>query len=160
MQRKELPHVWEETTIESLFLVNPGHKGMVINDETEVSFIPMTKIEENTNRIDITDFRSYKDVKKGYTKFIENDLLFAKITPCMENGKIVIAKNLNNKIGCGTSEVYVFRSKGSCLTKYLYYYVSQRSFRSYCVNNFTGAVGHRRVPKLCLLYTSPSPRDS
>ena len=88
-----------------------------------------------------------KDAYSGYTYFSDNDVLLAKITPCFENGKIGIAKNLFNGIGFGSSEFIVFRNKGIVLQDYLYYYLSQKSFRHQGKNRMGGAVGHKRLAK-------------
>jgi type I restriction enzyme S subunit len=141
-----LPKSWEVTSISEVFSINPGHSGIDISDDTEVSFVPMPEIEEGTGRLNPGVSRLYKDVKKGYTKFAEGDVLFAKITPCMENGKIAIAEGLINGVGCGTTEVFVFRQQGSVLAKYLFYYLVQKNFRQYAKSKFNGAVGHLRVP--------------
>ncbi len=143
----ELPKGWKIVAINDVFKVNPGHKGQDIPDNLEVTFLPMPNISEEANVIDTSEVREYKKVKSGYTKFVESDVLFAKITPCMENGKLAIANGLKNKIGCGTTELHVFRATGKCVSKYLYYYLHQKDFRSYCRSQFNGAVGHQRVPK-------------
>jgi type I restriction enzyme S subunit len=144
---KELPTGWVEAQISDLFYVNPGHKGLVIHDEMMVSFIPMPAIMEKTNTIIEHESRPYGKVNKGYTKFIEGDVLFAKITPCMENGKIAIAKGLVNEIGTGTTELHVFRTREIYDTKLLYYFLIQQEFRDLCKYNFSGAVGQQRISK-------------
>jgi type I restriction enzyme S subunit len=73
--------------------------------------------------------RELKDVAGSYTYFAENDVLLAKITPCFENGKIGIARNLTNGTGFGSSEYIVFRSKGEINQDYLFYFLSRESFR-------------------------------
>jgi type I restriction enzyme S subunit len=88
-----------------------------------------------------------KDVYKGYVYFAENDVLLAKITPCFENGKLGIARNLKNGIGFGSSEYVVFRSKGDINPEYLFYFLSRNQFRVEGARLMSGAVGHKRVPK-------------
>jgi hypothetical protein len=68
------------------------------------SFVPMDAIDEATGEINRLATRPYKDVAKGYTSFIENDVLLAKITPCMENGKCALARGLRNGIGFGSRD--------------------------------------------------------
>lgn len=144
--KNSLPTGWEVTKIADVFAVNPGHAGVDVADDDDVSFVPMPEIEQETGKLNATTLRPYGEVKKGYTKFVEGDVLFAKITPCMENGKIAIASGLVNGLGCGTTEVFVFREKGAGLAKYLFYYLVQKSFRRYAKSKFNGAVGHLRVP--------------
>jgi type I restriction enzyme S subunit len=91
--------------------------------------------------------RTLKDVYGAYTYFEDNDVLLAKITPCFENGKVGIARNLKNGIGFGSSEFIVFRSEGKVIPEYLYYYLSQESFRQEGKAMMAGAVGHKRVSK-------------
>ena len=84
-------------------------------------------------------------VKKGFTAFSENDVLFAKITPCMENGKMAIVPRLISGIGFGSTEFHVLKPCENVNSKYLYYYVSSGIFRADAEHNMTGAVGQKRV---------------
>ena len=92
------------------------------------------------------DERKLRDVKKGYTYFANGDVVFAKITPCMENGKIAIAKNLKNGIGFGTTEFHVIRAKSNVLPKWIYYILRQPFFRDIAKGKMTGSAGQKRVP--------------
>lgn len=147
MEKEKLPKGWVEVQIKDVFKINPGHKDIEIDDDDDVSFIPMPSILAEANKIENIVKKKYREVKKGYTKFVEDDVLFAKITPCMENGKIAVAKNLINSIGCGTTEVHVFRSIGLFSNKLLFYFLVQPGFREFCKNNFSGAVGQQRISK-------------
>ena len=71
----------------------------------------------------------------------------AKITPCFENGKLGIARNLKNGIGFGSSEYIVFRSNGEVVPDYLYYFLARNQFREEGAKRMSGAVGHKRVSK-------------
>jgi type I restriction enzyme, S subunit len=116
-------------------------------DDIEVSFIPMRNVEEETGKIDSSSKRYYKEVKKGYTPFANGDILFAKITPCMENGKIAIANNLYNGIGFGSTEFHIIRLKHKDLiTKYFFYYLLQEKFRKQARRYMKGTAGQLRVP--------------
>lgn len=111
-----------------------------------VSFIPMSAISENGS-IETTIQKSYNEVKTGFTYFIENDVLFAKITPCMENGKGAIAKELCNGVGFGSTEFHVLRPiKGKSNSYWLYTLTSLKHFRVDAATNMTGSAGQRRVP--------------
>ena len=80
---------WGITTLGKCCELNPKRpKG--INDDLAVSFVPMPAVSEQ-GEIDCTDIKPYSEVKKGFTYFAEHDVLFAKITPCMENGKGAVA---------------------------------------------------------------------
>ena len=117
-----------------------------IDDSTEVSFVSMPSVSED-GKIDTTDIRRYSDVKKGYTSFKENDVLFAKITPCMENGKGAIARGLRNGYGCGSSEFHVLRSNDKAMPEWIYCLTSWQRFREKAEKHMTGSAGQRRVPK-------------
>ena len=128
--------------------INP--KTREIDDDTEVSFVPMPSVTED-GKIDTSDIRSYQDVKKGYTVFQEGDVLFAKITPCMENGKGAIAYGLMNGKGCGSSEFHVLRPNKDVVTaEWIYYLTAWEWFRNEAEKHMTGSAGQKRVPKAYL----------
>lgn len=128
--------------------INP--KTREIDDDTEVSFVPMSSVSED-GKIDTSDIRSYQDVKKGYTVFQEGDVLFAKITPCMENGKGAIAYGLMNGKGCGSSEFHVLRpNKDVATAEWIYYLTAWEWFRNEAEKHMTGSAGQKRVPKAYL----------
>lgn len=114
--------------------------------ELMVSFVPMTAVSEK-GEIDVSAERLYDEVKTGFTYFAEDDVLFAKITPCMENGKGAIARGLRNGIGFGSTEFHVLRPiKGKSNPFWLYCLTSFEEFRVDAANNMTGSAGQRRVP--------------
>jgi type I restriction enzyme S subunit len=116
-------------------------------DDLNVSFLPMKAIEEKTGRFDASDIRKYAEVRKGYTFFQNGDILFAKITPCMENGKIAVVDNLKNGIGFGSTEFHVIRLLSRDISrKILFYYLLQDGFRKDAQRNMTGSAGQLRVP--------------
>jgi type I restriction enzyme S subunit len=142
----QLPEGWALTKITEVSAINPKFSNEGISDDTDVSFIPMRAVEELTGRIDLSLTREINEVKKGYTSFIDDDLLFAKITPCMENGKIAIVKGLKNGIGFGSTEFHVIRIAKLLNNKYFFYYVIQDTFRDYAKRNMQGTAGQLRVP--------------
>lgn len=145
----EIPKGWEVKKLGEICEINPKTEILLLNESDEVSFIPMASVEAETNIF--TESKSkFSKVKKGYTKFRDNDILFAKITPCMENGKICIVNNLKFGIGFGSTEFHVIRPNKNTLSKYIYYFVSQISFRQMAQIYMTGAVGQRRVPSKIL----------
>ncbi len=111
-----------------------------------VSFVPMPAVSEN-GAIDTSEVKTYDEVKTGFTYFAEYDVLFAKITPCMENGKGAVAIGLTNGIGFGSTEFHVLRPIASKSNPYwLYTLLSFDSFRKDAAANMTGSAGQRRVP--------------
>ena len=112
----------------------------------EVSFVPMPAVTERGG-IDTTSIKEYDEVKTGFTYFAENDVLFAKITPCMENGKGAVARGLHNGIGFGSTEFHVLRPiSGKTNPYWIYTLTTFSQFRIDAANNMTGSAGQRRVP--------------
>lgn len=126
--------------------INPRFDRNALSDDLEVSFVAMASVETGTGRLDATTVRRFGEVKKGYTIFHEGDVLFAKITPCMENGKMAVARDLRNGIGCGSTEFHVLRPKPGVDANYVYHFVSSARFRREAAHHMTGAVGQKRVP--------------
>ena len=112
----------------------------------EASFVPMQAVTEH-GEIDATAIKEYDEVKTGFTYFAEDDVLFAKITPCMENGKGAVAKGLHNGIGFGSTEFHVLRPISGVTNPYwIYTLTAFTQFRVDAANNMTGSAGQRRVP--------------
>ncbi|MEU5463488.1 restriction endonuclease subunit S [Streptomyces althioticus] len=144
----ELPAGWARATIAELCDVNPRGFDQEPDDEDFVSQVPMAAVEAGTGRIDASTQVRYGDIKKkSLTRFQENDVLFAKITPCMENGKIAKAQGLVGGRALGSTEFHVLRSRGAVLPEYLMHYLLQRSVRVIAEQHMSGAVGQRRVPR-------------
>lgn len=112
-----------------------------------VSFAPMENLGINQKYLHSTAKRNLDEVAGSYTYFANGDLLLAKITPCFENGKLGIAKDLVNGIGFGSSEYIVFRPDSSLNNEFLYYFLSRQSFRDEGAQQMLGAVGQKRVSK-------------
>lgn len=136
---------WGLTTLGKCCELNP-RRSKGIDDELLVSFVPMPAVFED-GRIDPTETKKYAEVKKGFTYFAENDVLFAKITPCMENGKGCIAEGLVNGLGAGSTEFHVLRPiAGKSNPYWLYILTMQEAFRSSARKAMTGTGGQLRVP--------------
>ena len=115
-----------------------------------VSFVPMPAVSES-GKIDASQIKAYDEVKAGFTYFAENDVLFAKITPCMENGKGAVAVGLCNNIGFGSTEFHILRPINNKSNPYwLYSLTSFDAFRKDAADNMTGSAGQRRVPAVFL----------
>ncbi len=117
------------------------------DSDTQVTFVPMTVVDEETGSIQAPDIRPYSEVAKGYTHFLNGDVLFAKITPCMENGKAAIATNLVNGLGFGSTEFHVLRAEPEVLPEWVFYFVRRESFRCQAKASFTGSAGQQRVSR-------------
>ncbi len=126
--------------------VNPKLDKTQFEDNLDVSFVPMPAVEAESGQINVTETKKFIDVKKGYTTFQERDVIFAKITPCMENVKMAIVPSVKNDLGFGSTEYHILRSFSGISPQYVYHYVSSKLFRLEAEHNMTGAVGQRRVP--------------
>lgn len=141
-----LPRSWELVPLAEIAAINPPGGTFNAEDDELVSFVPMPAVRELCGQMDTSDARPYSEVKKGYTRFVEGDVLFAKITPCMENGKIAVARGLINGKGCGSTEFHVLRADGGILPDWLRYFIVQDAFRGEAQRHMSGAVGQLRVP--------------
>ena len=115
----EIPNGWEWCRVSSLFLINPK---VVAEDNTSAAFIPMEAISAGYG----SEFRYYEkkwgEIKSGYTAFADNDIAFAKITPCFQNRKSVIFEGLPNGIGAGTTELKILRTYGETINRWFVLY--------------------------------------
>lgn len=131
--------------LSSLVEIDPAIKFSELNKDTTISFIPMECIDEKYGEISEQREISISQIK-GYTKFVEGDLLWAKITPCMQNGKSAIARHLKNSVGCGSTEYYVIRPKTEdLLIDYVYLILRHPEVLKSAQNSFGGSAGQQRV---------------
>ncbi|MBP1934922.1 restriction endonuclease subunit S [Ammoniphilus resinae] len=143
---------WEMVRLGDVCTINPPKKLTqdLYMELNEVSFIPMSDVTED-GRINTSNKRNYSDVSNGFSYFIEDDVLFAKITPCMENGKGTIARGLINGLGVGSTEFHVLRPNKNLVTSdWVYRFLSYSGFRKIAERNMTGSAGQKRVPKAFL----------
>jgi len=140
---------WELKPLNEVCQIRPPKREAkeVLGENDFVSFVPMKVLGEDEKSFNSIENKKLSEVTSSYTYFKNNDVLLAKITPCFENGKLGIAKNLTNEIGFGSSEFIVYRALDSLHPEYLYYFLSQESFRIIGKSQMTGAVGHKRIPK-------------
>ena len=125
--------------------INPRRPNINLHDTDKVSFVPMSAVSENGHLVDMID-EEYGKVKKGFTYFENNDVLFAKITPCMENGKGAIAHGLTNGIGMGSTEFHVLRPIDEISSPYWLLALTQMPvFRERAAKNMSGTGGQKRV---------------
>ena len=129
----EIPQGWEWCRVSSVFWINPK---VSAKDDDIAAFIPMEAISAGYG----SEFRFYekqwKEIKSGYTAFEDNDIAFAKITPCFQNRKSVIFNGLPNGIGAGTTELKILRTYGETINRYyaLYflespYFIDEATFK-------------------------------
>jgi len=141
----KLPCGWALSRLEEIAMLNPRHPSH-LDPSIEVSFVPMPAVDENGWKLKSSQKRPLGEVRKGYTHFANGDVLVAKITPCMENGKAAVAEDLVNGLGCGTTELHVIRPIQDIQSKFLYHFVHSEHFRKAARQNMTGTAGQLRVP--------------
>lgn len=141
---------WEITTIGEIAEINPRLGKSDFDDDTLASFVPMKCVEAESGRCVPPENKKVGEVKKGYTPMQDGDVIIAKVTPCMENGKAAVVRGLKNGIGFGSTEFYVLRPSERILPEFLFYFIIQQSFRREAERYMTGAVGLRRVPRTFL----------
>ncbi len=146
IQRENLPESWVVAPISHIADLNvrsfcplPGAVDELVH------FVPMSAVEEEFGGINISQRRPLGEVKKGYTSFLSDDVLFAKITPCMENGKVAIVPALPNHVAYGSTEFHVLRAQDGIRAAWLAYFISQSEFRRFARQHMTGSAGQLRV---------------
>ena len=141
----ELPAHWTTLAIKHVAQLNPSKSCISIEKMKGMcSFIPMEKLKFNSLCLD--EIKGVTDVYNGYTYFENEDILMAKVTPCFENKNMVVAHDLNNGIGFGSSEIYVLRCNDIINNDFLFYRLQEDNFMSIAEGAMTGAGGLKRVP--------------
>lgn len=140
---------WEIKTLAEACQIKPpkAEARRALAGTDMVSFVPMENLGIDRKGFVAAQDKALDEVSGSYTYFADGDVLLAKITPCFENGKLGIAANLTNGIGFGSSEYIVFRPDKSLEKEWLYYFLSQESFKNANAERMSGAVGHKRVSK-------------
>lgn len=151
-----LPLGWEWVRLGDVSIINPRNQ---VEDETDVSFIPMKLIEDGFSNSHTYETKTWGEIKKGFTHFQEDDVVVAKITPCFENRKSVVMNGLVNGYGAGTTELHVVRLfKDTIVPEYVLWLFKTEDFISKGVGAYSGTAGQQRVSKdLVTLYTMPLP---
>ncbi|MBD2129530.1 restriction endonuclease subunit S [Microcoleus sp. ZQ-A2] len=157
----ELPNGWKWKLLGKVCQINPRRPRLTRDSDALTSFLPMSNVNEVEGVITKLESRPYKEVVSGFTYFKEGDVLFAKITPSMENGKCAIARGLIDDIGFGSTEFYVLRPGAGIAAEWVHKYLRRLSLRLEAKLHFRGAVGQQRVPleflDSCLIPLPPIP---
>lgn len=149
-----LPEGWALTRIGEICEINPAKPPSgALSADAPVTFVPMPAVDAVEGAITAPQTRAFAEVRKGFTSFRNNDVIMAKITPCMENGKAAIARNLSNGLGFGSTEFHVLRPTMAVLPEYVYSFIRQESYRRAAESEMTGSVGQKRVPESFLELT-------
>lgn len=133
--------------IENISTIRPSKEDLKnISGETIVSFVPMASLNTFNAEFTANEERKIEDVKSGFTYFRDNDILLAKITPCFENGKAGIARNLKNGIGFGSTEYIVIRANTDIVyPEWIFYHINTPEFINGGKSHMTGTAGQQRI---------------
>lgn len=139
-----LPNGWIWTSLSEIGLINPRNHA---DDGLPVSFVQMSSIPTALIVPHTAEDRLWSEVKSGFTHFAEGDVGVAKITPCFENGKSTVFKNLTNGIGAGTTELHVVRPLGGVIPEYVQIFFKTPEFLRNGEKVMTGSAGQKRLPR-------------
>ena len=139
---------WPKSALGTVCGVNPPKAEVAkLDGATEVSFVPMADMSEDAMFFEVRSTKQLGEVGASYVYFRDNDVLVAKVTPCFENGKGGIARNLHNGIGFGSSEFYVLRPREATTPEWVYLCLAAPEFREWATPRMTGTGGLQRVPR-------------
>ncbi|WP_089386118.1 restriction endonuclease subunit S [Halorubrum vacuolatum] len=143
VSKEEVPEHWEWEKLGNLVNVNPRYD---LPDQNEFPHVPMKKVSAEDK--EIMGFERKDNIYSGLSKFKQGDVLFARITPCTENGKAAYVEELpeGEKISVGSSELAVLSPNDGLNSRYLYYLIQEPYLRSQAINQMKGASGRKRVP--------------
>ncbi len=137
----KVPVGWTNSKIKYCAIFSPLCNTSHLTEDSIVTFTPMECIKngyfENREAV-------FATMNSSYTQYQEGDIVFAKVTPCFENGNIAIMQGLSFEFGFGSSELFVLRPK-SINTKFLFYYLQNDIFKQYACATMTGTGGLKRV---------------
>src|SRR5688572_28093084 len=126
LHERPLPAGWRMVTLGDVCEINPSRPADLSRaDDESTSFVPMDSVDAVSGTVSKPLLRRFGEIKKGYTCFAEGDVLFAKITPCMQNGKHAIARGLTDGIGFGTTEFHVLRPSDVVSAEWIHFFVRQ-----------------------------------
>ena len=139
----QLPDNWVLTRIKDVFEINPKNKA---SDNIQAGFVPMASIHDGYSNKFHYDVKQWGEIKSGFTHFADGDIAVAKISPCLENRKSMILRDLPNGIGAGTTELLIFRST-ILIPEFSLLFFKSDNFIKCCTGTFNGVVGQQRVGK-------------
>ncbi|BEV17017.1 restriction endonuclease subunit S [Herbaspirillum sp. DW155] len=141
---------WPTKKLSAVTQINPRRVSIERGDSVSTSFVPMEAVDEILGEISQAVTQPYSKVKKGYTYFENGDVIFAKITPCMQNGKHAVVNNLIDGFGFGSTEFHVIRASEQIVPEWIHYYLRRKQTLDAALKTFTGSVGQQRVPSTFL----------
>lgn len=144
--KQQLPSGWVKVELSAIAQINPPLDRCIIKASVPVSFVPMRAVEPEGGGILRPEVSTYGAVKQGYTAFIPGDVIMAKITPCMENGKTCVVPNLPGAACFGSTEFHVVRTETGIDARWIANFLLQHSTRHTAQRQMMGGVGQMRVP--------------
>jgi len=139
------PENWARCSLADIVVLNPKNDA---NAEQTAGFVPMALAPTDYHGALQHEEKLWGEIKKSYTNFADGDVIFAKVTPCFENGKAAIVRDMPSGIGAGSSEFYVLRPASKDISpNLLFAIIKTQPFMQQGAENMTGAVGLRRVPR-------------
>jgi type I restriction enzyme S subunit len=105
----------------------------------------MAAIDAERGSMAAAETRAFEEVQRGYPAFRDGDVIVAKITPCFQNGKAAVARDLLNGLGFGSTELHVFRPRGAVLPEILLHFIRRERFRREAADHMSGTAGHARL---------------
>lgn len=140
-----IPESWKWVRIQEITCLNPKND---LADELQVSFIPMALVDDGYRNKHTYEIKKWGEIKKGFTHFANGDIGIAKITPCFQNRKSVIFRDLKNGYGAGTTELSIVRVINNLLSQeYLLWFFKSAYFIDNGIKSFTGTAGQQRIHK-------------
>lgn len=140
----EMPSDWRRTRIRNVAHLSPGYSAKPPSAKEICTIVPM-ELLSNDGKIDVDNQQTADVIQSGLTLFERGDVLFAKITPCMENGKGAFVSDMPTRYGFGSTEFHVLRPRPGIEGSFLYYATFNPIYRAYAADNMTGAAGQKRV---------------
>ena len=137
----DIPNSWAYPKFASLIKINPK----TAIDAEFAAYVPMNAVNTNNSKVNYFERRKVSDIS-NLPKFLEYDVLFARITPSTENGKTALIENFQ-EIGVASSELTILRCNERVLPKYLYYYMKSYRIRSFAISQMLGTTNRQRVPE-------------
>ena len=147
-----IPENWRWSQLAEIGFLSPRNAA---EDSVQASFVPMASISAEYGVANAQEVRNWKDIKTGFTHFAEGDVALAKITPCFENGKSTVLRNLAGGIGAGTTELHIVRPV-FVLSDFVLIFLKSPYFIESGIPKMTGTAGQKRVPTDYFAY-SPFP---
>ena len=141
-----LPPGWSTSPLGGVSAINPRLDRCVVDDDTEVTFVPMRAVAPEGAGLVDPETRRYGEVKKGYTSFLSGDVIMAKITPCAENGKTTVVPEVPGQVCFGSTEFHTIRPEQGVRAEWIEQFLLQHETRRLAQRSMTGGVGQMRVP--------------